>query len=429
MPDILHDLRLTGLAYGGEALGRIPAGDGQPERVVFVPFGIPGELMRIRIVEERRAFARGQLIEVLEPSPQRIVPRCKHFGVCGGCHYQHMPYEMQLKAKSDILRDQFRRIGHIENPPVLEAVPSPEPWYYRNQVQFHLAEDGRLGYVAASVPLPGQAAQVPPALGMPILPITECHLPEAGINGLWPELAFEPETEVQRVAVRQGKDEELMVALESDAPDLPELDMEADISVVHLFEGHAVVMAGDEHIPMRVKGRDFRVSAASFFQVNTAMAEKMVEHVLRGLPASPSLVLDVYCGVGLFSAFLVPVCERLIGIESSATACEDYAANLNEFDNVDLYEDAAGNVLSALEAKPEVILLDPPRAGLEPAALNGIQRLRPKIIAYVSCDPSTLARDARRLLEGGYSMRSSTPFDLFPQTYHIESITWFEGGG
>ncbi len=308
MPDILHDLRLTGLAYGGEALGRIPAHDGKPERVVFVPFGIPGELVRIRIVEERKAFARGQLIEVLEPSPQRSAPRCKHFGVCGGCHYQHMPYELQLQAKTDILRDQFRRIGHIENPPVLEGVPSPEPWYYRNQIQVHLTEDGRLGYVAASVPLPAQAAQLPlPVSELPILPITECHLPEQAINGLWPELAFEPGTEIERVVVRQGNDEEIMVALQSDAPDLPELDMEAGISVVHLFEEHAVVMAGNEHIIMRVKGRDFRVSAGSFFQVNTAMAEKMVEHVLRGLPASPAVMLDVYCGVGLFSAFLAPV--------------------------------------------------------------------------------------------------------------------------
>ncbi len=421
------DLTLTGFAYGGEVIGRVPASSlGQAERVVFVPFGIPGERVRVRVVEERRGFARAQLVEVLEAAAERITPRCKHFGVCGGCHYQHMPYEAQLRAKTQILRDQFRRIGHIEEPPVQEAVASPAAWYYRNQIQFHLTPDARLGYVAASVPGPSQSPTLPVQSGnLSILPITECHLPEEGINALWPQLGFEPGTEIERVIVRQGSDEEVMVVLESDTADIPELDTEAGISIVHTFADHAVVMAGDDYLTIRVLGRDFRVSASSFFQVNTAMAEKMVRHVLSLLPESPSAILDAYCGAGLFSGFLAPRCKRLIGVESSPSACDDFAYNLDEFDHVELYEDAAENVLPALDVQPDVILVDPPRAGLEPAVLDGVLRLEPQTLIYVSCDPSTLARDARRLIQGGYALRSSTPFDLFPQTYHIESISWF----
>ncbi len=422
MDDRTYDLTLTGLAYGGDALGRIPSPAGGPDRVVFVPFGIPGERVRVQLIEERRGFARARLLEVLEPSPQRVAPRCKHFGLCGGCHYQHMPYDLQLKAKADILRDQFQRIGHIAGPLVHAAVGCPEPYYYRNHVQFHLTPDGRLGYVAATAG-PGTV----PVAGLPVLPISECHLPEPALNELWPQLVFEPRSGIDRVSIRQGAGPELLVALESASPDLPELEIEAGVSVVHLFEEHSAVLAGRDRLLMQVLGRDFQVSAPSFFQINTAMAAKMVEHILDGIAAiSPSVILDVYCGVGLFSAFLAPRCARLIGVEASASACDDFTDNLDEFDNVELYEDAAENVLPVLDDRPDLVLVDPPRLGLAPAALDGILRLHPRTIAYISCDPSTLARDAARLLKGGYSVRASTPFDLFPQTFHIESITWFD---
>ena len=401
----LHDLTLTTLTYGGEAMGRLP-----DNRAVFVPFGLPGERVRIRLTDEKRGFARGELVEVLEPSPERITPRCPHFGLCGGCHYQHLPYEAQLKAKAEIVRDQLMRIGKLENPPVQPTVGCPSPWDYRNHVQFHLTEDGRLGYVSAR--------------GAEVIPILECHLPEAPINDLWPHLDFEPDAGIERVSLRAGDD--LMLVLESESPAAPELELEAGISVVHLYEDNPVVMAGDGTLRMRVLERDFQVSAASFFQVNTLMAEKMVEHVLSKLPAEMDIVLDLYCGVGLFSAFLAPRCQRLIGIESSASACEDFAVNLDEFEGVELYEGLAEDVIPHLEADPALVLVDPPRAGLERAVLDSILRLNPPTILYVSCDPSTLARDAARLAAGGYRLVEVTPFDLFPQTSHIESISLFQ---
>jgi 23S rRNA (uracil1939-C5)-methyltransferase len=402
------DLQLEKLTYGGDVMGRL--GDG---RAVFVPFGLPGERVRVRLTEEKRNFARGEILEVLDASPQRIIPRCKHFGFCGGCHYQHLPYQEQLDAKTEILRDQLRRIGKIENPPVQAMVASPNAWNYRNHVQFHLTKEGKIGYVRAHVPA--------------VFAIEECHLPEGFLNGIWPQLEFEPGANIERVSLRTGKEYDSMLVLESNSPEAPELEIEAGISVTHLFEDNTVVVAGNDHILISVLGRDFRVSAASFFQVNTAMAEKMVTHLVEKFSVTPSsTILDVYCGAGLFSAFLAPTCERLIGIESSASACEDFEFNLDEFDNVELYEGLAEDVIPHLRVKPAVILVDPPRAGLEKQVVDGILKMNPQFIAYVSCDPSTLARDAARLMGGGYRLQDVTPFDLFPQTFHIESISVFE---
>jgi 23S rRNA (uracil1939-C5)-methyltransferase len=265
----------------------------------------------------------------------------------------------------------------------------------------------------------------------------ECHLPEGVLNAIWPQLEFEPGTSVERVSLRVGKDNDSMLVLESNSPEAPELEIEACISVAHVFEESTVVVAGNDHLLIPVLGRDFRVSAASFFQVNTPMAEKMVNHLITHFPITESdTFLDVYCGAGLFSAFFAPKCERVIGIEASPSACEDFAFNLDEFDHVELYEGLAEDVLPALggrialsgrfAANPTYVLVDPPRAGLEKHVIDGILQLNPQMIAYVSCDPSTLARDAARLINGGYRLKDITPFDLFPQTFHIESISLFE---
>lgn len=422
------DITLDKLTYGGDAMGRLP-----DSRAVFVPFGLPGERVCVRLVEEKRNYARGEIVEIIEPSPDRIQAKCKHFftppnlplpagegvGVrentwaCGGCHYQNISYEKQLQAKTDILIDQLQRIGKIENPPVQPMVACPQPWNYRNHVQFSLDSMGKLGFQAPN--------------SNRVIQITECHLPESAINELWTQLEFEPETGIGRVSLRLGVDDDLLLVLESDSPEPPELEIEAGISIAHVHKGHAVVLAGSDHILMRVLGRDFKVSAASFFQVNTVMAGKMVEHLLTNLPLSQSTtLLDVYCGVGLFSAFLAPNCGRVIGIEASESACGDFAVNLDEFEDVELYEGEAEAVIPYLEAKPDIVLVDPPRAGLDKAVVDGILKLSPSLVAYVSCDPSTLARDAARLINGGYKLKEVTPFDLFPQTYHIESISLFE---
>ncbi len=401
------EISLTTPIYGGESMGRLEDG-----RAVFVPFALPGETVRARLVEEKRGFARAAVLEVIKASPQRITPRCKHFGVCGGCHYQNLPYAEQLKLKESILRDQLTRIGKIENPPVKGMVAAPEQWNYRNHIQFHLNAQGRLGFIASADP-------------RTVIPIDECHLPETDINNLWPQLEFEVNIPLERVSLRAGN--ELMLALESDSSEIPEMEIEAGISVVHLSEKDTVVLAGDNYILIDVLGRPFHVSAGSFFQVNTAMAAKMAQYLLDTLRVLPSTtLLDVYCGAGLFSAFFAPKVKRVVGIEISPSACEDFAINLDEFDNVELYEAAAEDVLPNLDVHPDMVIVDPPRAGLDKKVLDALVTLGPKKLAYVSCDPATLARDATRLITAGYRLTEITAFDLFPQTYHIESIGIFE---
>ena len=411
MQSSTYTIKLEKLTYGGDAMGRLPDG-----RAVFIPFGLPGEKVRIRLVLEKKNFAKAELLEVLKSSPERISAHCIHFGECGGCHYQNLPYEKQLEAKTEILRDQLQRLGKIENPPVQPMVGCPNPWNYRNHVQFHLTKEGKLGYVS----------HLPMGDGLGVMAITECHLPEPSINTLWPQLELEADVPIQRVSLRTGANDDLMLIFESDELEAPEMELEAGISVVHLTENDALVMAGEDHIFMQVLERNLRVSAGSFFQVNTVMAEKMVKHLLDKLPLPAKTVLDVYCGVGLFSSFLASKCERLIGIESFPSACEDFGVNLDEFDHVELYEAAAEDVIPHLDAEQPIVLVDPPRSGVDKHALDGIRQLAPKVIAYVSCDPSTLARDAARLISGGYRLVDVTPFDLFPQTYHIESIAIFE---
>lgn len=406
-------ITLDSFAYGGDSFGRLP--DPQSEtrgRAIFVPFALPGEKVRIRLTEEKRGFARGELLEVLEASPDRITPRCPHFGDCGGCHYQHLAYERQLQAKAEILRDQLQRLGKLSDPPVQPTVASPTPWNYRNQVQFHLNAEGKLGFVS---------------LDQRIIPITECHLPAAELLELWPQIDIETIPGLERVSLRCGSEDDRMVILESSDPEPVEMEADLPVSVIHSGPGGSLVLGGDDHITIEVLGRPFRVSADSFFQVNTAMAEKMVGHLLENLEIQPGDTgIDAYCGVGLFSAFLAPKVARLIGIEDSPEACDDFVINLDEFENVELYEAPVEEVLPTLDLHPAFLVADPPRAGLGRATLEGIQSLGPRIIAYISYDPATLGRDARFLSEMGYRLRQITPFDLFPQTYHIESLSFWE---
>jgi 23S rRNA (uracil1939-C5)-methyltransferase len=316
-----------------------------------------------------------------------------------------------LDAKVTILREQLERIGGLTDAPIRPVVPCPNPWYYRNHVQFHLTPDGRLGFQAAR--------------SNRVVPIRECHLPEEALNQVWPQIELEPVPGLERVGLRLGAEDEVMLVLESSDPQPIEFSVvELPLSAVHLGPGGVLVLAGSDSIVMEVFGRPFRVSAESFFQVNTLMAAAMVDYVQKNLPLSlDSTLLDVYCGVGLFSAFLAPKVKRLVGIEVSPSACEDFTVNLDEFDHVELYEAQAETVLRSLDFHPDAILVDPPRAGLDRQVLDGILAQGVPWLVYISCDPATLARDSKRLVAGGYRLDSITPFDLFPQTYHIESIS------
>ncbi|MEN4010713.1 MAG: class I SAM-dependent RNA methyltransferase [Bellilinea sp.] len=406
-------VELTRYAYGGSGMGRLPDG-----RVVFVPFGLAGEVVRAELVEEKKGYARARLVEVLQPAAERIPPRCSHFGECGGCHYQNLNYPHQLRIKTGILREQIERIAGIANPAVEMMRPSPKVWNYRNTVQFHLDGQGKPGYERSG--------------GRGVLAIEECHLPEPALDDFWRRLDFYPDrvgveypgSAVKRVGLRVGAQEEILLTLESQSDQPPEFEVDLPISAVHLSPAGAIVLAGENWLAMEAGGRLFRVSAGSFFQVNTFQAEALARHVSELLRLDDeTTLLDVYCGVGFFSAFLAQQCARCIGIEASSAACEDYIFNLGDSENVELYIGAAEDVLPGLRLSGRVAaVVDPPRAGLEQRAMDALVEIMPQPLVYVSCDPATLARDLKKLCAAGYRLERVTPFDMFPHTYHIECV-------
>jgi 23S rRNA (uracil1939-C5)-methyltransferase len=403
-----YTLELTDMTFGGDALGRLPDG-----RAVFIPFGLPGETVKVRLTSEKPTFARGEIVEVITPSPQRIAPLCPHFGVCGGCSYQHLAYPDQLLLKQKIVADQLRRLGGLVDFPVDPVVASPSPWNYRNTVQFHVSPTGRLGFQRAS--------------SNAFVEVSECHLPQDAINQLWPQLNLEEGSGITRADLREGADEDLLLTLESQVDDPPEFEVDFPISVVYTGPSSTTVLSGEEFVIMPVLSRNFKVSSASFFQTNLPQAEAMVKKVLSlAGDLKGRTVLDAYCGVGLFSAFLAEKAGQLIGIELSDSACDDFAVNLDEFENVSLYIGAVEEILPSLELTPNIVVIDPPRAGLDQKVVAAITAAAPEKVIYVSCDPSTLARDIKRFAGQGYMVKSVTPFDQFPQTHHIECISLLE---
>lgn len=410
----VYEVTLSTWAYGGDAMGRLPDG-----RAVFVPYTLPGEHVRVRLTEVKTHYARGVVETILQPSPDRVPPRCPHYGVCGGCHYQHVHYAAQLTAKTAIVRDQLERIGKLYGVLVYPTVPSPRPWHYRNHLRFHVTQDGRLGFQKA--------------MSNETLPIETCLLADEAIAEVWPQIRLEAPETITQVHVRSAADGEVMVVLEGTASKPPEeIVVESGVSVVYLGPEpqDVYVLAGRSYLVQEVKGRLFRVSAASFFQTNLAVAEGMIDHILENLPLTgEETLLELYAGVGLFTAFLAPRVRRVIAVEAAPSACEDFAVNLDEFNHVELYEAPVEDVLPYLRQRQEridVALLDPPRTGLSKVALQGLVDLAPRRIVYVSCHPTTLARDAHQLHEHGYRLVRITPFDMFPQTYHIETVSFWE---
>lgn len=419
MPDQeIYDIDILTLLYGGDAMGRLPDG-----RAVFVPYTVPGERVRVRLIEQKKNFARGALVEVLAPSPDRIAPRCSNFAACGGCHYMHITYAAQLRYKTAILRDQLVRIAGIADPPVAPMQLSPREWHYRNAIQFHLTAQGQPGFQE-----PGSHV---------VVPVEQCLLCEPAIDEVWSRLDFSDPgygaaPGLERIQLRAGAGDDLLMVLESNNPVPPAFSVDLPISAVFVgpggFEENApLVLAGEDYLVMEALGRAFRVSAGSFFQVNIGQAENMLRYLLErlALPQEGSL-LEVYAGVGLFSAFLAPRVARLVAIESAPSAVDDFTANLDEFDHVELYDGPAEEILPNLEMHPAAVLVDPPRAGLAIPALDALVGMGAPLLAYVSCDPATLARDTKRLLAAGYVLESIQPFDMFPQTYHIESLSLFK---
>ncbi|HEC22554.1 MAG TPA: class I SAM-dependent RNA methyltransferase [Chloroflexi bacterium] len=400
------ELELTGMAHGGPALGR------HEGRVIFVPYTLPGERVRVRITSERRNFAHGEAVEVLRPSPARVEPLCPHFGpgLCGGCQWQHIAYEQQLEYKQAVVRDQLRRIGKFRDPEVRPTYPSPLQWGYRVYMTFTMTAEGK------------------PALwsddNSRLIPIERCHILHPALVEVYEQLELNA-PEVERIKFQVGSDpDDRMIILMTRDDLAPEIEVDLPVSVnLLLSDNEPVNLIGNAHVKYRIFEREFRVTAGSFFQANPPVAEMLVEEVLKRLNLQgDEVVLDLYSGVGLFTAFIAERADMVLSVESYPPAVTDADQNLADLDNVELVEGAVEAVLDDLVGPFDAAVLDPPRSGLSPRVVRGLSRLSPPVIVYVSCDPATLARDASQLSRAGYRLVDVQPVDMFPQTYHIECI-------
>ncbi len=390
--------------FGGEFLARLP-----DHRPVFVPFVLPEEIVDIQVTQDKKGYARASLIRVVENSTNRINPPCKYFSICGGCHYQHMEYADQLKLKQQVVLEQFSRVPGFSEQLLRNIIPSQNEFHYRNNVQFSINENGKLGFQAFG--------------SNQIIPIDDCLLPGEQILQTWKMLDLEQFPGLKRIHIREGLEEEIMLILESDNfIEIPSLELDVPVSVVHLSDVGKIVMAGEDHLIYQVKEQYFHVSAESFFQVNTTQAEKMIDLVCNYLPTRGNMLLELYAGVGLFTRFLADRYEMVYAVEESSSACDDFAINLDVYDHINLFVGAVKEIVPQLDIHPDAILLDPPRAGIDPKTLESIMAYKAQKIVYVSCDVSTLSRDLKKLLVGGYHLVEITPFDMFPQTFHIECV-------
>lgn len=417
------DLDLTAMAHGGSALGRTTPPrtrdeDGHQKakgQVIFVPYAIPGERVRVEITEDHTRWARARLLDVLEPSPQRVEPPCPYFGPgkCGGCHFQHIAYEAQAEFKQQVIVDQLKRIGHLQDANVLDIIGAAEPWGYRNHVQFRQDAGGRLGFLEAD--------------SHQVVPVDDCLLLDPLLGDLWAALDMKW-PQLSRLSLRCGSATGDMLAIfELDHYQDFDIDVDFPVScVLQLADGEVVVLMGSPYFVEHVAGRDYRVSAGSFFQVNTGGAEALVALVRDALaPAGGETLLDLYCGVGLFGLSLADQVGRVIGVEADPSAAADFRFNAGELEHVALIEATAEAALSQVDDPVDLLVLDPPRSGAGKGVMAEIARLAPGRIAYVSCDPATLARDARYLVGANYDLLEVQPVDLFPQTYHVESVSLF----
>jgi 23S rRNA (uracil1939-C5)-methyltransferase len=413
------ELELDAISHLGQALGR------HEGKVVFVPYVLSGERARVRITEDRRRWARGELLNLLETSPHRVKPPCPYYGTCGGCQYQHVDALTQLAYKREIVVDQLRRAGLSEPLPIRDVRGMDDPWAYRNHVQFTLSEEGELGFQGAR--------------SHDVVPIARCLLLHPLLDEMhqmldvqWPELS--------RLSLRAGtRTGEQMVIFEPTGGDMPELEVDVPLScVLRLPDGRHVPLIGSEMLHERLRDRVFRILAGSFFQVNTVQAERLLDAVEAYLdPLRDDVLLDVYCGVGTFGLSLLDGVHhvgRVIGVEESPSAVEDAWANATEpgaaaSEAVTLIEGRAEQVVPTLDEPVTKVVIDPPREGCTPALLDALVDLAPQRIAYVSCNPSTLGRDLAHLVASGYELREVQPVDMFPQTYHIESVSWLQREG
>jgi len=387
------ELIIEKLVYGGEGLGRLNG------RVVLAPYVLPGERIRAETEREKPGLVHARTLEVLDPAPGRVTPPCPYFGRCGGCQYQHAGYEEQLQAKQAILTEELRRVGKIERFPQVQVIAG-EPWAYRNRVQFHF-EEGRLGY---------REARSHKLCAIDHCPISSPKINQTigVLNGMlgdsrWPRFvrSLEIFTDEQQVQLNI-------------------VDTARPVGR-RFFEWCAETIPGFVTGALDYGGR-FRVSGNAFFQVNRFLLDELVSVALDGTTGESAV--DLYAGVGPFALALSERFGHVTAVESGAAAVHDLRFNAERArrTNVRAEQKTTEVYLEGLEKAPDLVLLDPPRVGLGKSVVRRLGEVCPPAITIVACDPATLARDLGGLLGAGYRIEKLTLVDLFPQTYHLETV-------
>lgn len=421
------------LVYGGEGLAH------HEGATVFVPLVLPGEKVGASEIERKKKFIRARLDRVVDASPERVVPPCPHFGSCGGCDYQHIPYEGQLKYKTEILRETLRRLGRVEWSAEIKAHASP-PWHYRNRAQWKVRPTNRfedqlttdailgIGYFRANSTTlcPVRACSIL----SPLLEKTLKALREAIESSEFPQTLREIEAFVD------ASDSKLLLTatfsgFPARAPELAEKfrSVAPQTESLLFFDPtrDRMELFGPGFIDYETLDAKYRVGHFSFFQVNRFLVEDLAKKVAN-LEETPEenekfhLALDLFAGVGLFAVPLAKRFDRVIAVESNPAAARDLENNVRGKGAIELRAVDVEKFLDRHKETPDLAVVDPPRAGLEPGALKALLRIGPKRITYVSCEPPTLARDLGVLREGGYDITDVQLFDLFPETFHIESL-------
>ena len=431
------------MIYGGEGLARLPADERGRGKAAFVPFVLAGEKIKAAITEQKPGFARANAESIIEASPHRVQPACPYFSRCGGCHYQHATYKHQLEIKEQILRETLRRTAKLELSVDLQVHPSP-PWNYRNRsrLQVQTSPAFKAGYFRMA--------------SHELLPIEECPISSPlinrGIAKLWQSdregrvpkgvseveffanaddsrLLIEVSTtaDAKRAALREWADE-----FATTMPEIAGVVVFRETSKGSSKTQEKLVSTGADHLVYQTQKYSYRVSAGSFFQTNRFLTDELVKIVTEG--QSGEVAIDLYAGVGLFSTALCDM-RHIFSVESSQTSSADLSYNLSS--NGVAVQATTEQYLAGVEKtgrfgkgvvlphnihKPDLAVVDPPRVGLGERVARMLTTLGAPRVIYVSCDPVTLARDLVILLAGGYRIEQMHLVDLFPQTYHIETV-------
>ena len=454
---LIEGLEITTLAAEGKAMGK------HDNQVVFVPMAVPGDVVDVQIRKHHRRFMEGTVVRFVKKSELRVDHFCEHFGVCGGCKWQNLPYEEQLKQKTKQVEDQLVRIGHLDIPEVRPCLGSERTREYRNKLEFTFADKRWLTYEEIAE---GGEIAAAPAVGFHIpgcfdkvLDINKCHLQidlsnriRLAIkafcvdNGYSFHNARAHEGLMRTMVVRTASTGEVMVIVVFNENDKERIDalmshLEREFpeitSLIYMInekwndslgDGEPICFAGKDHIIEEMEGLKFKVGPKSFYQTNSEQAYELYKITREFADLQPTDVLyDLYTGTGTIANFCARRAQKVVGVEYVPEAIEDAKINsaINGIENTVFYAGDMKDVMSdefiSRNGRPDVIILDPPRAGVDERVLEVIKRAAPERMVYVSCNPSTQARDLA-LLSDMYEILAVQPVDMFPHTHHVENV-------